>query len=240
MDYWSLLTAIPVAAAIANFIFGLFKFYVDFNGSLERYEKNKISKKFIMVSIFILFLSLVPTIFLIYYDTLKAPTNKQAIRLPPGTSTLRRAETTDQTHTNKNIENDSATTNSSTVCNISKGDGYFYDVIASCSSEFSCAASEYLCTSIAQSSGSGVTRDITCPIGLGRSLSLDRRRDISDHLRLRRCYPESYSWLAGLRGPEADNARGAWRAKVCPDVPDVFSDPRFAQLGPITDGACTR
>ncbi|WP_125901090.1 hypothetical protein [Methylobacterium indicum] len=245
MDYGFLLSAIPAAAGIASFIFGVFKFFVDYNGSIQKWKENKQSEKAVSNIKFVIFiLSIFSASLIISYSMIKSESEK----IPKQEKIKQTAREEIYSHKNKigseynkneeaKIEDNN---NPKNACRAFNSDGGFYENLESCVSEFSCAASEYLCTNIALSAGRIVTRDITCPIGLGQSLPLDKRRDISDQLRLRRCYAESYSWLAGLAGPEANNARGAWRAKVCPEAPAVFSDPSFSQLGHLTDGACPR
>ncbi|KTS25734.1 hypothetical protein NS228_25720 [Methylobacterium indicum] len=125
-------------------------------------------------------------------------------------------------------------------CPLVPGSLTFSDTIETCLESFGCDAGIRLCTGAAAVAGRTVAGTVVCPRQLGAHFALYERSLIADRLRQRRCYPQSYSWLAGLTGPEAANARGAWRAKVCPEAPAVFSDPLFAQLGPITDGPCTR
>ncbi|MGX7707360.1 hypothetical protein [Methylobacterium sp. Gmos1] len=241
MDYGGLLSLIPAAAAIASFIFSVVKFYVDYEGSIEKWTKKSSNKRFITIIVSIFLLSIATSYFFVIADKEKNLQKSSAIGSNQGKSTAIVLESSIQdrssgdqaTDTNENVAN--AKTCGSGINNVN-----FYDTVDNCVSIFACSASVHLCAGLARSTGRDMATDAICPVRLGRSLSLDKRRDISDRLLLRGCYFESYSWLAGLPGPEADNARGAWRARVCPEAPAVFSDRRFAQLGPITDGTCSR
>lgn len=95
-----------------------------------------------------------------------------------------------------------------------------------------------LCLGAAESLGRRAAPDLRCPSGLGEAVSLRERQALDAKLRRRRCYPQSYAWLVGVKGAEADDTRAAWREVVCPENPTVFGDHQFDPFRPLPFAAC--
>lgn len=125
-----------------------------------------------------------------------------------------------------------------TPCRFRPGSNTFHADSDACIDASGCDAAVRLCLGAAESLGRRAAPDLLCPSGLGEAVSLRERQALDVKLRQRRCYPESYAWLVGVKGAEADDTRAYWRTVVCSENPTVFDDRQFDPFRPLPFAGC--